>query len=327
MRKLSHPALVLLLLAPFVAEFLLGDFTLRQLWIYPIMLPMYGGGALLIREAARRSGRGWPTILLLGLAYGIVEEGLADQSLFNPHFLGLHLIKYGYIPALGISGPWTIFVLTIHVVWSIGVPVALVEALVPGRRRDPWVGRKGLAAAGLLYALGVAVVAAGTMAKEHFTASGPQLAWSAFAAAAVAALAFALFPPAGRGSEPGPAAGTAGSRLPLALGSLAFAFGSALMILMGMAGALPPAAAGAGELAALAVPMAVLAYVRRSPGWSDACADAAAVGALLVYCWSGFRTTTQLHGRASIPGHCLFVAAVVVPLAVIIVRRRVRKGA
>jgi hypothetical protein len=31
-----------LLLAPFIGEFLLGDFTLRQLWIYPIMLPIYG---------------------------------------------------------------------------------------------------------------------------------------------------------------------------------------------------------------------------------------------------------------------------------------------
>jgi hypothetical protein len=322
-----RPVLALLLLAPFIGEFLLGDFTLRQLWIYPIMLPIYGGGAVLIREAARRSGRGWPTIFLLGLAYGIVEEVLADQSLFNPHVLGLRLIEYGYIPALGISAPWTTYVLAIHVVWSIGVPIALVEALVPERRRDPWVGRKGLAAAGLLYALGVAVVVAGTAKREHFMASRAQLASGAFAAAAVAALAFALFRPAGGSSGPAPAAGPAGPRLPLWLGSLAFAFGSALLLMTGMTAALPPAAVEVGELAALAIPMAVLAYVRRSPGWSDACADAAAVGALLAYCWWGFVVTTSLHGRAGIPGQCLFVAAVVVPLAAIIVRREIRKDA
>jgi hypothetical protein len=37
--------------------------------------------------------------------------------------------------------------------------------------------------------------------------------------------------------------------------------------------------------------------------------------------------TTSLHGRAGIPGQCLFVAAVVVPLAAIIVRREIRKDA
>lgn len=322
-----RPVLTLLLLAPFVGEFLLGDFTLRQIWIYPIMLPIYGGGALLIREAARRSGRGWPTILLLGLAYGIVEEALADQSLFNPHFLGLHLIDYGYIPALGISAPWTTYVLAIHVVWSIGVPIALVEALVPERRTEPWVGRKGLASAGLLYAVGVAIVTAGTAAREHFMASRAQLACGALAAAAVAALAFALFAPAGGGSEPGSAAGPARPRLALAMGSLAFLFGSTLVMMTGLERFLAPATVVAAELAALAIPMAALAYVRRSPGWSDACADAAAVGALLVYCWWGFVITTSLHGRAAVPEQCLFAAAVVVPLSAVIVRRRAREDA
>ncbi|SNR42784.1 hypothetical protein [Actinomadura mexicana] len=40
--------------------------------------------AVLIREAARRTGRGWPTIVLLGAAFGLVQAGLIDQSLFNP---------------------------------------------------------------------------------------------------------------------------------------------------------------------------------------------------------------------------------------------------
>jgi hypothetical protein len=47
------------------------------------LAPMYGGGALLIREIVRRKGRGWPSIILLALAYGILGEGIATESLFN----------------------------------------------------------------------------------------------------------------------------------------------------------------------------------------------------------------------------------------------------
>src|SRR6185312_7023832 len=112
------PALLLLVLAPLTAEFLLGDFSIRQIALLVALLPQYGGGALLIREVTRRTGRGWPTIVTLGLAYSLIEEGLNTQSLFNPNYVGAHLLDYGFIPALGTSLLWTVFVLSIHVVWS-----------------------------------------------------------------------------------------------------------------------------------------------------------------------------------------------------------------
>src|SRR3954470_10607100 len=99
------PAFSLVLLAPLIAEYLLGSLSFAQLPLFPIMMLMYGAGALFVREVARRSGRGWPAIILLGLAYGVIEEGLATQSLFNPHYLGLRLLDYGFIPAWGIGGP------------------------------------------------------------------------------------------------------------------------------------------------------------------------------------------------------------------------------
>jgi hypothetical protein len=40
-------------------------------------------GALLIREVARRTGCGWPTIVVLALAFGVLEEGLLTCS--PPH--------------------------------------------------------------------------------------------------------------------------------------------------------------------------------------------------------------------------------------------------
>ena len=65
------PAVLLTILSPVVAEFLLGDFSIRSLAVLIALLPLYGCGALLIREVARRAGRGWTTIVLLGAAFSL----------------------------------------------------------------------------------------------------------------------------------------------------------------------------------------------------------------------------------------------------------------
>ena len=170
-----RPAISLFLIAPLVAEYLLGSLSFGQLWLFPIMALMYGGGALWSGRGPRRSGRGWPTILTLGLAYAFVEEGLATQSLFNPHYLGLRLLDRGYIPQLGIGAPWTVYVLLIHVVWSIAVPIGLVEWLFPAQRTTPWLKAFGFAVSLAFYLLGVALVIFGTHQKENFMASTTQL--------------------------------------------------------------------------------------------------------------------------------------------------------
>ena len=78
----------------------LGNTPLRLIFVYLLVLPMYGFGALFIRELTRRTRRGWPR---------------------------QHLLSYGNL--FGIGWPWWFFVLTLHAVWSIGVSIALTEAL------------------------------------------------------------------------------------------------------------------------------------------------------------------------------------------------------
>jgi hypothetical protein len=68
------PALVLFLLAPLIAEVLFGATPITRIGALIPVVPLYGGGALLIRELARRRGGGWARIALLGAAYAIVEE-------------------------------------------------------------------------------------------------------------------------------------------------------------------------------------------------------------------------------------------------------------
>src|SRR5688572_28782936 len=69
-RRLWAPIRSLLLLSPFVAELLLGDVALTSLGVVVALVPLYGCAALIIRELARRTGRGWPAIALLAGAYG-----------------------------------------------------------------------------------------------------------------------------------------------------------------------------------------------------------------------------------------------------------------
>lgn len=74
-------AMSLVLLSPLVGEWLLGNQSIANLGGVFLLMPMYGCGALLIREASRHFGRGWPTIFLLAAAYAVLEEGPIDQML------------------------------------------------------------------------------------------------------------------------------------------------------------------------------------------------------------------------------------------------------
>lgn len=153
------PALVLVLMAPLVAELLAGSTPLGQPIVLAILLvvylPLYGAGALLIRELVRRSGRGWASILLLGAAYGFIEEGFVSQSLFNPTLY--HAAHWG-ARILGINGVYTEWVIVVHAVWSAAIPILLTELLFPGRRTTPYLGRFGLIGTSIVYVLGVALL-------------------------------------------------------------------------------------------------------------------------------------------------------------------------
>src|SRR3569623_1163228 len=133
----AAPAFTLIFLSPLVAEFVLGDLNLAQLGALIALAPFYGGGAILIREVLRRSGRGWPSFLFLAFSYAVIEEGIVDQSLFNPDFLHLRLLDYGWVPALGTSPAWTVYVLGIHIAWSLAVPIGLTESFFADRGAEP----------------------------------------------------------------------------------------------------------------------------------------------------------------------------------------------
>ena len=188
------PALGLVFVAPLVAEFLLGNLPIKLLPALIVLAPMYGGGALLIREVVRRTGRGWPSILLLGMAYGIFEEAYTTQSLFNPNYLKLNLglLTPAYIPSLGIGAWWTLWMLMVHGIWSISTPIALVEACVPDRARTPWLGRVGLVVVALVFLFGACASTAIGYKQDHYLASMVQFAGAAVVIVLLVVAAFLI---------------------------------------------------------------------------------------------------------------------------------------
>lgn len=195
------PALGLFLLAPLVGEYLLGNVPFEALHLLPFLAPMYGGGALVIREVARRSGCGWPTMIVLACAYGVLEPGVLDQSQFNPSFEGWDFQRIAPLPALGISAYHGQAFVTGHAIWSIGVPIAIVESLVPGRRTTPWLGWAGLAATAVVFVLGSTLIFISLKEDTGFLASAPQLTGAAGVTVALTALAFTLPHRRGPGSD------------------------------------------------------------------------------------------------------------------------------
>ena len=94
-----------------------------------------------------------------------------------------------------------------HSVWSIAVPIALVELLFPARARTPWLGRVGLVLTAAGYVAGCVVIGRFVYGSERFLASPSQLAGAAAVALGLVALAFAcrpVTPPVGNGWVPRP---------------------------------------------------------------------------------------------------------------------------
>jgi hypothetical protein len=198
--------LSLMVLSAVIAEFLLGDQYLfglapasQQIGQLVIFTAFYGGSAVLIRELARRRGAGWRAIALLALGFGLIEEGLVTQSLFNPGYAGAHLLSYGYVRPLGIAIPWTLFVLTLHVVWSISSPIAVAEGL--WRSQDPWLSRIGLVVVAVLAVLGGVAITVFSLMAGHFVAHPAQLV--AALLLAMVCLFFALRQPRRAGRDQG----------------------------------------------------------------------------------------------------------------------------
>lgn len=300
--------LALFLLSPLIAEFLLGNLSIASLPYLLSLAPLYGGGAILIREVARRAGLGWRGIALLALAYAVLEETVVTQSLFNPDYAGQRLLDYGWIPGLGMSAWWTVFVITIHSVWSICVPIALVESAA--RSRDPWLGRIGIGIWALVYAIGVAMT---TMFNPSpYPLSVTQLIGSIVAVAGLVVAALL----ARRRQHPVTA------RLKAAPGPwpmfwVSLGGTSAFWLLTMAVPAAPVWLTLSGYSALTAAGIILISRWSRCAGWGWTQVFALAAGAVVTYAWHGFvqPPTEPAPAAVDLIGNAVFALVAVVLIA------------
>ncbi|MDR7275633.1 hypothetical protein [Catenuloplanes atrovinosus] len=322
------PALLLFLLAPVIGEYLLGNLPLGSADALAVYLPLvflYGAGAVIIRECTVRAGRGWPTLLLLALAYGVVEEGIITQSLFNPAYVGLELNAYGVIPGTQTGAPWALYVLTLHSVWSIVVPIVLVEVLFPGRRRQPWLPWPMLIPAGIVYLLGAALFGFGTYVQEDFLAGPGRLAVAAGIAVTLVLAAF-LLP---RRRTPNDATTRPGTPWrATVLGGIAFAAGSAffLLFILGVSERMLPPYVHVAATLAVIIGFAVVVRINTArPGWSDAHLFALAAGGVLTYCWGGVVVQSSQYDYGPLTATVQFTLIAAAVTLLVHIGRRTRK--
>lgn len=113
---------------------------------------LYGTGAVVIREIARRWKKEGVSILLMGMAYGVFEEGIMARSFFDPGWQDLGQLAF-YGRWIGVNWIWSIALTIFHAVVSISIPIVITELLYPKKKDTLWLSKNELIIAIIIYLL------------------------------------------------------------------------------------------------------------------------------------------------------------------------------
>ncbi len=158
--KHIKPITALLLLSPITSELISGFYKITE-FVDPIRLllisSMYGIGTLLVREIKARRELCYGAVFLLGIAYAIIDEGIATKSFFDPNMVELSILS-SYGRFMGVNLDWAIHIAIYHGVWSILAPIAIIEAIFRDEQDKPWLGLKGLFIVSMTFIIDVIVL-------------------------------------------------------------------------------------------------------------------------------------------------------------------------
>jgi len=193
----SHPIFCFALLTPGIPEYLASSSSFLTLATSPLFfflqiainVGQYTAGALLVREAVIRWKKGWGTVFLLGLAYGITEEGLGDNTLFTSNH-GAEGVLGWFGRYAGVNWVWSTGVLAYHVIFSVGLPILLLSLALPATRGRSLLGRRGIILA-LVALAGATLTETVLVAAEfHFWMGWPLLCGASIAIAVLVVAAY-----------------------------------------------------------------------------------------------------------------------------------------
>jgi len=153
------PALILFFLAPAIAELLSGSAPPSEFFNpvgFLLLASLYGSGALIVRELKIRWNKGYVSLFILGAAYGILEEGLMVKSFFDPNWMDLGILG-SYGRWMNVNWVWAEWLTIYHAIFSIAIPITLVELAYAEKRNESWIGNKTLTSLILLLGIVTAI--------------------------------------------------------------------------------------------------------------------------------------------------------------------------
>ena len=145
-----------------------GDVTITLLGLLIASVPVHFGWAVLIRETARRTDRGWYCILLLVLAFAILDTAVLSQSWFSREESGsgvqslLAVVLRSSYRGLSL---WSILPSIVTQMFEFSVSIALAEALFPARR-GPWFSKRELCTLGAFVTISFTAIIALELKRE-----------------------------------------------------------------------------------------------------------------------------------------------------------------
>ena len=221
-RQTRYAALFLLLVPGPLAEVLSQNVQLlTYLQPVPFLLVTltYGVPVLVIRELAVARKLDDLGLIVLGLAYGILNEGVLAKTLTLPEGAPLHDFA-GYGKVGSIQGGWSLFIIVWHALHSVFYPVVMARWMFPTTASRRWfaAGRTRW----VLYVLLILVACLYALYFLNPLRNDPTI--FAFYAVATAALVAAALKLCRSREIPSPSGARQASWLPALLGACMIAF-------------------------------------------------------------------------------------------------------
>jgi hypothetical protein len=137
------PILLLLLITPIFTELLTNNIPFHILFRTKLFLTLallVYGPILLLRELAVRWNLRLGGHILLGLCYGIYNEGLFAKTFFKSKIDNTSFIDYGF--AWNINFTWAAVIIVFHAFYAFLFPLLIVYNIFPKAATTPWVNKK-----------------------------------------------------------------------------------------------------------------------------------------------------------------------------------------
>jgi hypothetical protein len=146
------PAFTLIVLAPLIAEVLPGATRTSALFIFPLEMAIWGGGALLIRAAVRHWNLGWLNMLLMAFGLSIAEEFVIHQTSLAPMILQI-FPGPPFGRAFGVNYAYFLWALFYEAILVVMIPVWVTELIFRSRRDDTWIGPVGASIVAVIFVI------------------------------------------------------------------------------------------------------------------------------------------------------------------------------